>query len=134
MALLTKSPRTPYATATRRAILDLLKHEQRYLTAADIYATLKSLIPKLALSTVYRTLDMLTKLGTISSRIEGNGEASYVFCATEHHHHALCMVCGHVDDVDCAAMEQFKAALLANQSFLLDEPSVEFFGRCARCR
>jgi Fur family ferric uptake transcriptional regulator len=130
----TKSARTVYATATRRALLDLLKREQRYLTAAAIYGTLRPSIPKLALSTVYRTLDLLTKLGTISSRTEGSGEAGYVFCATEHHHHALCTVCGHVDDVDCAAMEQFKAALLSNQSFLLDEHSVEFFGRCARCR
>jgi Fur family ferric uptake transcriptional regulator len=130
----TKAARTVYATATRRAILDLLKHEQRYLTAAAIYGKLRPSIPKLALSTVYRTLDLLTELGTISSRIEGTGEASYVFCTTEHHHHALCTVCGHVDDVDCAAMEQFKATLLANQSFLLDEHAVEFFGRCARCR
>jgi Fur family transcriptional regulator, ferric uptake regulator len=130
----TKSARTVYATATRRAILDLLKHKQRYLTAAVIYAALRPSIPKLALSTIYRTLDLLTELGTISSRTEGSGEASYVFCTTEHHHHALCTLCGHVDDVDCAAMEQFKATLLANQSFLLDEHSIEFFGRCARCR
>ena len=59
----TKAARTVYATATRRAILDLLKHEQRYLTAAAIYGKLRPSIPKLALSTVYRTLDLLTELG-----------------------------------------------------------------------
>jgi len=134
----TKSQQRPtralYATATRRAILELLKREQRYLTAASIYATLKSANPKLALSTVYRTLELLEGLGTVSSRSEASGESSYVFCSDEHHHHALCTVCGHVDDVDCAAMEQFKATLLVNQSFLIDEHSVEFYGRCARCR
>jgi len=129
-----KPARTPYATATRRAILELLKAEQRYLSAASLYASLKDAHPKLALSTVYRTLELLESLGTVSSRSEASGESSYVYCSDEHHHHALCTVCGHVDDVDCAAMEQFKATLLANQAFLLDEHSVEFYGRCARCR
>jgi Fe2+ or Zn2+ uptake regulation protein len=126
--------RTLYATANRRAVLELLKREQRYLTAGAIYAALQQDNPKLALSTVYRTLELLNSLGTVSSRTEASGESSYVYCSDEHHHHAICTVCGHVDDVDCAAMEQFKSALIVNQSFLLDEHSVEFFGRCARCR
>jgi len=128
------SARRVYATATRRAILDLLKSEQRYLTAAAIYTRVQKTNPKVALSTVYRTLELLTRLGTISSRAEGGGEAGYLFCTTAHHHHAVCTICGHVDDVDCAAIEQFKAALLSNQSFLLDEHSLEFYGRCISCR
>jgi Fur family ferric uptake transcriptional regulator len=123
-----------YATSTRRAVVDLLRSEKRYLTAASIFRLLKARQPKLALSTVYRTLELLAGLGTVSSRIEGSGEASYVFCTDEHHHHAICTICGHVDDVDCDAIEVFKGALIANQSFLLDDHSLEFYGRCARCR
>ncbi len=126
--------RTVYATSTRRGVLDLLRAEQRYLTAAAIFRLLKTANPKLALSTVYRTLELLSALGSISSRNEASGESSYVFCTDEHHHHAICTVCGHVDEVDCDAMEQFKRTLLAHQSFALDEHSIEFYGRCARCR
>jgi Fur family ferric uptake transcriptional regulator len=126
--------KTMYATTARRAVVDLLKGERRYLTASTIFALLKRDNPKLALSTVYRTLETLTELGSVSSRTEPSGEASFVYCNDEHHHHAICTVCGHVDEVDCAAMEQFRAALLANQSFTLDEHSVEFYGRCTRCR
>src|SRR6202162_3582862 len=74
------SARRVYATATRRAILDLLKSEQRYLTAAAIYTRVQKTNTKVALSTVYRTLELLTRLGTISSRAEGGGEAGYIFC------------------------------------------------------
>jgi Fur family ferric uptake transcriptional regulator len=123
-----------YATSTRRAIVDLLRSERRYLTAAAIHRALKDRIPKLALSTVYRTLETLHELGTVSNRTEPSGESSYVFCTEDHHHHAVCTVCGHVDEVDCDAMEQFKKALLAHQSFALDEHAIEFYGRCARCR
>ncbi len=123
-----------YATSTRRAIVDLLKAKRRYLSAGAIFADLKDAHPKLALSTVYRTLELLTRLGTVSSRTEASGESAYVYCTDEHHHHAVCTRCGHVDEVDCDAMEQFKGALLANQAFALDEHSIEFYGRCARCR
>jgi Fur family ferric uptake transcriptional regulator len=122
-----------YATSTRRAIVDLLKTERRYLSAATIFANLKAGHAKLALSTVYRTLELLARLGTVSSRTEAGGETAYVYCTDEHHHHAICTVCGHVDEVDCSAMEQFKSALLANQAFVLDEHSLEFYGRCTRC-
>lgn len=130
----TKPARTIYATSARRAVVDLLKTEKRYLTAAAVYRLLKARNPRLALSTVYRTLDLFNRLGEVSSRVETSGETSFVHCADEHHHHAICTVCGHVDDVDCDVMEQFKGALLANQSFLLDNHSIEFFGRCPRCR
>ncbi|MBD5653794.1 MAG: transcriptional repressor [Candidatus Eremiobacteraeota bacterium] len=123
-----------YATSTRRAIVDLLKSERRYLTAAAIHRSLRLENPKLALSTVYRTLEAMHEIGTVSNRTEPSGESSYVFCTEDHHHHAVCTVCGHVDEVDCGAMEQFKKALLAQQSFALDEHAVEFYGRCARCR
>ena len=123
-----------YATSTRRAIIDLLKCERRYLTASAIFRLLKGDNPKLALSTVYRTLEFLTELGSVSSRTEPSGESSYVFCTDEHHHHAICKICGHVDEVDCEAMDQFKTALLSQQSFILDDHSIEFYGRCARCR
>jgi Fur family ferric uptake transcriptional regulator len=128
------APRTIYATSTRRALVETLRAERRYLTAAALHRLLRARQPKLALSTVYRTLELLNRLGTVSSRIEASGEASYVFCTEAHHHHAICTICGHVDDVDCDAIELFKGALLSNQSFLLDEHSLEFYGRCARCR
>jgi Fur family ferric uptake transcriptional regulator len=83
---------------------------------------------------VYRTLEFLQRLGTVSSRTEASGETAYVYCTDDHHHHAICTVCGHVDEVDCDAMESFKSALLRNQSFALDEHAIEFYGRCSNCR
>ncbi|MGP6159743.1 MAG: Fur family transcriptional regulator [Vulcanimicrobiaceae bacterium] len=125
--------RSLYATSTRRAIIELLKSERRYLTASSIFRLLKGENPKLALSTVYRTLEFLADQGSVSSRTEPSGEASYVYCTEEHHHHAICKICGHVDEVDCGAMDDFKNALLKQQSFVLDDHSIEFYGRCARC-
>ena len=104
------------------------------MTVAALHTMLVAERPRLALSTVYRTLELLEAQGTVSSRSEAGGESAYVFCKDEHHHHAICRECGHVDEVDCAAIEQFKNALRSQQQFELDDHSIEFYGRCARCR
>jgi Fur family ferric uptake transcriptional regulator len=124
-----------YSTSSRRAILGLLQSERRYLSAAEIYKALRKRRHRLALTTVYRTLQFLTKLGAVSSRADAAGEAAYLFCANDqHHHHAICTTCGHVEEVNCSVMDEFKKLLLARQAFALDEHSLEFYGRCANCR
>ena len=58
-----------------------------------------------------------------------------MLCEPErHHHHAICCGCGRVEDVDCAAMEQFTDALRTLNGFQLDGHAMEFFGRCRACR
>lgn len=124
-----------YSTLPRRAILGLLQSEHRYLTAAEIHKLLQRRRQRLALTTVYRTLQLLVKLGAVTNRSEGGGEAAYLFCANdEHHHHAICTKCGHVEEVNCRVMDDFKQLLLARQSFALEDHSMELYGRCAACR
>ncbi|MGH7716730.1 MAG: Fur family transcriptional regulator [Vulcanimicrobiaceae bacterium] len=130
-----QSPRATYSTSSRRAILGLLQSERRYLTAGEIFKSLRKRRRQLALTTVYRTLGHLAKLGAVSSRAEPSGELGYLFCANdEHHHHAICKVCGHVEEVNCHIIDAFKKLLLTRQAFALDDHSVELYGRCAACQ
>jgi Fur family ferric uptake transcriptional regulator len=127
--------RTVYSTTARRRIAGLLKAERRYLTATDIHRALRGQASRLALSTVYRTLEMLAEGGVVSARTAPSGEQSFVYCEDgHHHHHAICRECSRVEEVDCAAIDVFRNALLEQQAFELDEHAIEFTGTCARCR
>jgi Fur family transcriptional regulator, ferric uptake regulator len=129
------APRRTYSTSSRRAILGLLQSERRYLTATDIHRLLEKRRHRLALTTVYRTLAMLEKVGAVSTRTDPSGDAAYLFCANdEHHHHAICTSCGHVEEVSCRVIDEFKKLMLVRQGFALDDHSIEFYGRCAACR
>lgn len=129
------APRSTYSTSSRRAILGLLQAQRRYLTVAEIHKLLLKRKQRMALTTVYRTLQHLGKLGAVSSRSDASGEAAYLFCANdEHHHHAICTACGHVEEVNCRIIDEFKKLLLTRQAFSLDDHSIEFYGRCAACR
>ena len=126
--------RTTYSTRPREQIAAVLQRERRYLSAAEIYSLLKKARAKVSLSTIYRTLDLLQSKGEASSRVDENGEATYVFCEPTHHHHAVCRNCGRVDEVVCEAVERLAADLRAHHGFEIDDHEMEFFGRCAACR
>jgi Fur family ferric uptake transcriptional regulator len=123
-----------YVTATRRKITALLEQEHRYLTATAVLAKLKSSLPTLAKSTVYRTLELLESSGLVTSRSEADGETSYVWCHTAHHHHAICRTCGRVTDVDCEAIDALNQRLLDEAGFEVDGHAIELHGYCAECR
>jgi len=126
--------RIVYATRARRAVLELLRSERRYFTVAEVHRTLKNELPSTAVSTIYRTLELLEELGVVSRRTEYEKEVSFVYCGEAHHHHAICRVCGHVADVECDAIDHIKTSLERQRGFELDEHTIEFYGRCVRCR
>jgi Fur family transcriptional regulator, ferric uptake regulator len=127
--------RSEYITRPREEIASVLRRERRFLTAAQIHAKLKQLRARMALSTVYRTLEYLREKGEVNERLDESGEASYMLCEpSRHHHHAICTKCGKVEDVDCTAMDVFAQLLRKINGFALDGHAMEFFGRCKACR
>jgi Fur family ferric uptake transcriptional regulator len=129
------SIRADYVTRPREWIASILAHEPRFLSAAQIHQRLSRTGARVSLSTVYRTLDHLQTKGDITARPDADGEATYMLCEpAHHHHHAICRSCGRVEDVDCAAMEQFAESLRAVHGFELDGHAIEFFGKCRACR
>ena len=113
----------------------MLRGARRFFSAAEVHRTLEEQRAPVALSTVYRTLEHLREKGEATSRLDDAGEATYMWCEpAHHHHHAICKVCGRVEDVDCGALEQFADSLRSAHGFDLDAHAMEFYGRCSQCR
>jgi Fur family ferric uptake transcriptional regulator len=127
--------RSDYVTRPREQIASVLRARKRFISAAEIHRALGSAKARVSLSTVYRTLEHLHAKGDVTVRIEPAGESTYMLCEPEHHHpHAICKVCGRVDDVDCTAIEQFSESLRSLNGFALEDHAMEFFGRCRACQ
>jgi Fur family ferric uptake transcriptional regulator len=130
-------------TATREAILDLLSHTSRHLSAKDIYAALYQKFPTIGLTTVYRTLDLLHRSGLINKLILGDGQARYEFKMgkkVSHHHHLVCMGCDKIIDYSEFEKEEMELvkkteALLSKKfHFLITDHNIEFLGYCRACQ
>ncbi len=127
--------RSDYVTRPREQIATILRAGRRFLSAGEIHRALEQVQAKVSLSTVYRTLEHLMAKGDVTVRIDDSGESTYMLCEPEHHHHhAICRMCGKVDDVDCTVVEQFSESLRQLTGFEIDGHKMEFMGRCRACR
>jgi len=130
-------------TQARMAILDILSKENvKHPSAEDIYFTVHRINPTIGLATVYRTLDLLTRMGVIQKFDFGDGKARYELMMDDtspHHHHLVCTVCGKVidytdfTDEEKELIERTEKALSERYKFKIKNHIIQFYGVCNEC-
>jgi Fur family ferric uptake transcriptional regulator len=84
-------------------------------------------------STVYRTLELLERLGLVWHTHLGKGAPVY-HSAGHRHLHVACSTCGEVTSVDPALMDGAAERLAADHGFTVDVGHVALSGTCRSCR
>jgi Fur family ferric uptake transcriptional regulator len=121
-------------TRARQTVLDILTQANQHLTPAEIYRQAKTKYPHLGLTTVYRTLDLLVKLGYIQRVHFAEGCHSYAPTAQAHGHHLVCAVCGRAEEFSDCDLEPLMKSLQAKTGFEISVHVLELMGRCPTCR
>ena len=119
-------------TNQRRAIVRELE-SGRHLSAEEMYDHLRGEHPELGLSTVYRTLDLLTELGVARKDDFGEGYSRYELATERMHHHARCEECGRVIEFNEELMEYLALQVERETGFVTDWHEITLHGRCAEC-
>ena len=84
-------------TPQRLMILSALRHADGHLTANDIFEQVRMEYPYVDISTVYRTLSVLTELRLVSDTDMGTGDTTYEWVREQRrHHHLICRGCDNV--------------------------------------
>jgi Fur family transcriptional regulator, ferric uptake regulator len=117
-------------TPQRRLVLDAVTR-LRHATPEAVYAEVRSTEPGLNASTVYRTLELLERLGLVRHTHLGSGPATYHAGDDHGHLHLVCEVCGRVDEADAALATDLVGRLRTARGF---EPDVEHMAISGRCR
>ena len=120
------------STPQRRAVADAIAATEGAFTAADIYERARSVEPRLGLATVYRTIDLLRRAGSVRP-LSGQGRPAYVRCHPGHHHHLVCSECGAVIEIRECDLRSLERRLTRSYDFRIEEHAITFRGRCARC-
>ena len=127
----------------RETILDFLYRSSKHMSAKEIYASLHKSHPGIGLTTVYRTLDLLNRIGLLTRINSGDGQTRYEFVselATEHHHHFICTECGNIIDYsefldeELRLIRKTEERLSKKYKFKILDHNIEFFGICEKCR
>jgi Fur family ferric uptake transcriptional regulator len=86
------------------------------------------------ISTIYRTLDLLDKIGLVTHTHLHHGAPTYHLAAEADHVHLVCQSCGRVSEVPPDGIRPLVVALEQEQGFETDVTHLTVFGRCAECR
>ena len=120
-------------TPQRMMILSAIEGGDGHISAEEIYAQVAAKYPHVNISTVYRTLELLKRLGLVTETDLGDGRLRYHPAEKGHHHHLVCTECGVVIDLDESVLARLEDVLLHRYNFSADLKHMAIFGRCANC-
>ena len=121
-------------TPQRRAVIGSIAASPDHLTPAAIYEKVHQERSDIGLATVYRTLEILAKLGLICELHAGGSCRSYTTGAPEHHHHLICSKCGEVVDFTGHDLSPLEKRLSRETGFEIEDHLLEFIGQCQNCK
>lgn len=122
-------------TGPRQAILDVMRKNPHPLLIKEIHALLGK--GDCDLVTVYRSMEMLQKMGMVKRVEFGQGGARFELLAEGddgHHHHLVCTTCAHVLQLDDCLLEEVEKKIERSSGFKGVTHRLEFFGLCPKCQ
>ncbi len=120
-------------TPQRKSVLLVLygSKEEEHLTAEEIYRIAKNNCPQLGLATVYRTLELFSRLSIVQSLVLEDGRIRYELKRDGRHNHLICLSCGKILESDS---RNVTPPSHGKTNFLVVSSSTRFFGYCEQCR
>ncbi len=124
-------PAATRMTRQRSVILEELRKLSSHPTVDELYAIVRTRMPRISLGTVYRNLDVLAASREIRC-LENAGTQKRFDGMARPHPHVRCTVCGKVGDVHGGVVVPSLVGVHAD-GFRIHAAQVEFEGVCARC-
>ncbi|PLX15535.1 MAG: ferric uptake regulation protein [Candidatus Muiribacterium halophilum] len=128
-------------TVPRQLIIKVLNDSKDSLSGEDIYNLVHKNNPNIGIATVYRTLDLLYRMGMLSG-IKGPDKVTRYEIAGKnaHRHELVCVSCRKVieytpsiEDKQREATKEMQIRLENKYEFNINNHLVRFFGICKEC-
>ena len=121
-------------TPQRLMVVAAIEDSEDHISAEEIYSHVVVRYPNVNISTVYRTLELLKRLGLVTETDLGGGRVRYHPADKGHHHHLVCQECGAMIDLDESLLGPLRDALLREHNFIADLRHLAIHGRCVKCQ
>lgn len=121
-------------TSQRALILDIISQGHEHLDADEVYRLTRERKPSLSLSTVYRNLQTLKKLGLVKELHFDESHHHYEVKPSAEHHHLVCIGCGKIVEFECELSHKMRQEIAREKGFEVTGVEVHMSGYCAECR
>lgn len=121
-------------TAARKAVIESLVECGGHISADDLATQVRAEVPQVGRMTVFRTLELLGKLGLIRPIYQGTGAAHYVLMHGGSHHHLVCTHCHRIIDFERCGSGELALGLGQQYNFQVQSHMLEVYGLCEDCK
>ena len=120
------------ATTSRRILLEVLFEDRGHRSAEDLGSAVRARAPEVHISTVYRNLEELERVGVVTHSHLGHGALTYQL-ASRSHPHLICENCGSRIHAPDRLFLSLSRAAHRSLGFQIDPSHLAIFGLCADC-
>ncbi|MDD2494128.1 MAG: transcriptional repressor [Tissierellia bacterium] len=120
-------------TKQRHMILSIIKSEKKPVTAEEIYIKLNKNKGNINLSTVYRTLNILSEKNILLKILKEDGTASYQINDNLHNHYITCYKCHNSILIDKCPIKDFSEKISKDTGYVITGHSLQLTGLCPKC-
>jgi len=121
-------------TPQRLMVVKAVENADSHISAEEIYLKIRASYPHMNISTVYRTLELLSELGLVTETDMGDGRVRYHSIGKGRHHHLVCQQCGEITDIEESDLGSLWDEMKKKYGFEVNMNHLAFFGLCSRCR
>ncbi len=122
-------------TNARLTVLNVIENAHGHLTSTEILEQVAVADPSIGRASVFRTLDLLTRLGIIRpTYVASSATPHYVLLPDGHHHHIICMNCNRLIEFGDCELEGLAASLEARYGVHITGHLLEFYALCNHCQ
>ena len=121
-------------TPQRQLVWDTLRRRGGHVTAEEICADIQHIIPGFNIASVYRTLELLERVGMIRTSNLGDGRRTYEMDqGSEGHHHLVCEECHTTTHFGPEPVAALRHQLESDYGYRFDDLELVVFGLCPNC-
>ena len=131
-------------TKPRELILDILSNKSKFNSANNIYLMVRKRDPNIGIASVYRTLELLTRLNLICKISLGSDRSFYMLsknCKKEAFNYMICSNCGRIitdnkclnNAIKIRLVENAEVNIFKNCQIKIDSYQIFFTGLCNKC-
>ncbi len=123
------------STRQRALIVNEFFKADEHVTAEDLYKKISRKHRDIGLTTVYRTLKLLTQSGLATESVFADNLTRYEpLSADDHHDHLICLHCGSITEFENPKIERLKERIAGEFGFIPVSHKMELYGYCNACR
>jgi Fur family transcriptional regulator, ferric uptake regulator len=120
-------------TRQRRAVLDAVAQTSASVSPVQVFDAARERCPELGLTTVYRTLELLSEIGALR-RVHGPDHCeAFVPTGSAHGHTVVCNRCGRVVEFTDCDMQAVVDAAVRQTGYRITEHFLQLSGECPAC-